>query len=67
MKPPSNQVNYGGMTLSTDSERIDKACEQTARIVMESGKSKMNIFTIIGVVVVVLLVAGYFGVHAIYF
>jgi len=34
---------------------------------MESGQSKMNIFTIIGVVVVILMVAGYFGVHAVYF
>jgi hypothetical protein len=31
-------------------------------IIMEY--SKMNIFTIVGVVVVVLLVAGYFGVHS---
>jgi hypothetical protein len=37
--------------------------ERDARHHRESGESKMNIFTIIGVVVVVIIVAGYFGVH----
>lgn len=36
-------------------------------IVIQSECSRMNIFTIIGVVVVVILVAGYFGVHGISF
>jgi hypothetical protein len=31
---------------------------------MEREQNTMNIFTIIGVVVVVILVAGYFGVHS---
>lgn len=35
--------------------------------IVEWEQSKMNIFTIIGVVVVVILVAGYFGVHGISF
>jgi len=34
---------------------------------MVSGQGKMNLFTIIGVVVVILLVAGYFGVHGVIF
>ena len=34
---------------------------------MEREQSRMNIFTIIGVVVVVILVAGYFGVHGVNF
>ena len=34
---------------------------------MEREQSRMNIFTIIGVVVVVILVAGYFGVHGVSF
>ena len=36
-------------------------------IVIESECSRMNIFTIIGVVVVVILVAGYFGIHGVSF
>jgi hypothetical protein len=36
-------------------------------IVIESECRRMNIFTIIGVVVVVILVAGYFGVHGVSF
>jgi hypothetical protein len=36
-------------------------------MIMEREYSKMNIFTIIGVVVVVLLVASYFGFHNISF
>jgi predicted nucleic acid-binding Zn ribbon protein len=35
--------------------------------IMEREQSRMNIFTIIGVVVVVILVAGYFGVHGVSF
>ena len=35
--------------------------------IMEREQSRMNIFTIIGVVVVVILVAGYFGVHGVGF
>ena len=30
-------------------------------------QSRMNIFTIIGIVVVVILVAGYFGIHGVSF
>jgi hypothetical protein len=29
----------------------------------EVGVEKMNVFTIIGIVVVVILIAGYFGIH----
>jgi hypothetical protein len=42
------------------------AAEQAGRA-PEWEKSRMNIFTIIGVVVVVILVAGYFGVHGVSF
>jgi len=34
---------------------------------MEPGQGKMNLFTIIGIVVVVLFVAGYFGIHGFVF
>ena len=36
-------------------------------MIMKWEQSRMNIFTIIGVVVVVILVAGYFGVHSVSF
>jgi hypothetical protein len=34
---------------------------------MEWEDSRMNVFTIIGIVVVAILVAGYFGVHGVFF
>ena len=36
-------------------------------IIIDSELSKMNLFTIIGIVVVILLIAGYFGVHSVNF
>jgi len=38
-----------------------------AAIILECECSRMNIFTIIGVVVVVILVAGYLGIHGVSF
>jgi hypothetical protein len=46
---------------------MDKARGHTARLAMQWEYSTMNIFTIIGIVVVVILVAGYFGVHGVSF
>lgn len=37
------------------------------RLSWSGEESRMNIFTIIGVVVVAILVAGYFGVHSVSF
>ncbi len=44
-----------------------RANRSHAITIMEWELSRMNIFTIIGVVVVVILVAGYFGIHGVSF
>ena len=49
-----------------DNDYIRRASTPRA-IIMASESNKMNIFTIIGIVVVVILVAGYFGVHGVNF
>jgi hypothetical protein len=43
------------------------ACEHTARHHHGVGAEQKNVFTIIGVVGVIILVAGYFGVHSFIF
>ena len=57
--PPSNRLSYGQRLIH--GVRAPTPCAT----IMEREQNRMNIFTIIGVVVVVILVAGYFGVHGV--
>lgn len=55
--------NFAQTRLSEHASLLNKGCAFKAETRMPSSECKMNIFYIIGVVVVVIVVAGYFGLH----